>query len=64
LCTLNKVPSGFRNEAHSLFYDAKSDVTSCVAELKAKLIERKTAFENHAGVTIDFGSSMSKERLK
>jgi hypothetical protein len=57
------VPSGFRNEAHSLFYDAKSDVTSCVAELKGKLIDRKTTFENTIGVPIDMGSSMSKERI-
>ena len=45
--------SGFRNEAHSLFYDAKSDVTSCVAELKGKLIERKTTFESEIGVSIE-----------
>jgi len=35
-----------------------------VAELKGKLIERKSTFETQVGVNVEIGNEMSKERLK
>ena len=52
MCTQHKLASAFRNESLGLWYDAKSDVTGCIAELKSQLIERKTAFEAELGINM------------
>ena len=50
MCSDNKLPSSFKNESVGLWYDAKSDVTSCIAELKSQIIERKSNLEQVLGI--------------
>ena len=39
LAAKNKIPSTFRNDSLGLWYDAKSGVLQCIAELKSRIVE-------------------------
>jgi hypothetical protein len=62
MCTHHKLASAFRNESLGLWYDAKSDVTGCIAELKSQLIVRKTAFEAELGLNISTESDGGQDK--
>jgi hypothetical protein len=45
MATKNKLPSAFRNESLGLWYDAKSTVAQCLADLKNQVNFRKQNVE-------------------
>lgn len=49
LATKSMISSAFRNESLGLWYDAKSGVLQCIAELKSKV--------SHLSTTIDLDES-------